>query len=82
MLTCYFTRKRIGAYLDGALDERAARSTAAHVAACPRCQTEADSLRRLRGLLQRNFAVGEPDWTGFWPGVVRGIVQRLKEGKG
>ncbi len=73
MLTCYFTRKRIGAYLDGALDERVARSTAAHLAACPGCQAEADSLRRLRGLLQRSLAVGEPDWTGFWPGVVRGI---------
>jgi hypothetical protein len=33
-------------------------------------------LRRLRELLQRAAATGEPDWTGFWPGVVRGIQDR------
>jgi anti-sigma factor RsiW len=73
VLTCYRTRKRIGAYLDGALDEPAARSTAAHLAGCAGCQAQAESLRRLRGLLQRTLTVAEPDWTGFWPGIVRGI---------
>ena len=74
MLTHYLTRRRLGAYLDGALDEGTSRSTAAHLAGCGACQREADGLRRLRGLLQRNLAAtAEPDWTGFWPGVVRGI---------
>jgi anti-sigma factor RsiW len=73
VLTCYRTRRRIGAYLDQALDERTARATADHLASCQRCQTEADTLRRLRGLLRRNLAPAPPDWTGFWQGVVRGI---------
>jgi anti-sigma factor RsiW len=73
VLTCYLTRRRIGAYLDGALDPGPARSTAAHLTACARCQCEADELRRLHGLLRSNLAPAEPDWTGFWQGVVRGI---------
>ena len=73
MLSHYVNRRRLGAYLDGALDDGTARSTAAHLATCGVCQREAEGLRRLRTLLQANAAVAEPDWTGFWPGVVRGI---------
>ena len=73
MLTCYLTRRRIGAYLDGALDPGPARAAAAHLEACERCQREADALRKLNGLLRSNLAPAEPDWTGFWQGVVRGI---------
>jgi anti-sigma factor RsiW len=78
VLTCYRTRRRIGAYLDEALEQPLARSTAAHLAGCARCQREADELRRLRGLIRRTLTPAEPDWTGFWQGVVRGIEdQRL-----
>ena len=78
VLTCYRTRRRIGAYLDGALEQPLARATAAHLAGCARCQREADELRRLRGLIRRTLTPAEPDWTGFWQGVVRGIEdQRL-----
>ncbi len=74
MLTCYRTRRRLSAYLDGALDERATRRAAAHIAACARCQTEFEALRRLHGGLRENVAVAVPtDWAGFWPGIVRGI---------
>jgi len=73
VLSHYLNRRRLGAYLDGALDDGTARSTAAHLATCGVCQREADGLRRLRALLQQNIAVAEPDWTGFWPGVVRGV---------
>jgi anti-sigma factor ChrR (cupin superfamily) len=74
VLTHYLTRRRLGAYLDGALDEKTARSTAAHLTTCGACRRDADGLRRLRGLLQESLgAAVEPDWTGFWPGVVRGI---------
>ena len=73
MLSHYLNRRRLGAYLDGALDERTARSTAAHLATCGVCQREADALRRLRLLLQRSTAVADPDWTGFWAGVVRRV---------
>ena len=74
MLTCYLTRRRLGAFLDGGLDEGTTRSTTAHVATCEGCQREVEGLRRLRTLLQsRLVTAADPDWTGFWPGVVRGI---------
>jgi len=66
VLSHYLNRRRLGAYLDGALDEETARSTAAHLATCGVCQREAEGLRRLRLLLQRDSAVADPDWTGFW----------------
>lgn len=73
MLSHYLTRRRLGAYLDGALDEATARSAAAHLATCLVCQREAEGLRRLRTLLHDTVAPADPDWTGFWPGVVRGV---------
>lgn len=84
VLTCLRTRRRIGAYLDGALENGAAQSTAKHLSSCSACQREAEQLRRVRALLQRTLVTGsgraEPDWTGFWPGIVRGIEDgRLRE---
>jgi anti-sigma factor RsiW len=77
VLTCLLTRRRIGAYLDGALENGAAQSTAKHLSSCTTCQHEAEQLRRMRALLQRTLGLGsrpaEPEWSGFWPGVVRGI---------
>jgi len=73
VLTCYRTRKRIGAYLDRALDAETASATAAHITSCERCGREAETLRRLHRLLQQSLAPAQPDWTGFWQGVVRGI---------
>ncbi len=76
MLTCYLTRRRLGAFLDAALDEPRARATQAHLTGCARCQQEVEGLRRLRALLRRNApatTMAVPDWTGFWPGVVRGV---------
>jgi anti-sigma factor RsiW len=77
VLTCLLTRRRIGPYLDGALENGAARSTAKHLSGCSTCQRQAEELRRMRALLQRTLGLGssrsEPDWSGFWPGVVRGI---------
>jgi anti-sigma factor RsiW len=76
-LTCLLTRRRIGAYLDGALEDGSARSIAKHLSRCSRCQGEAENIRRVQALLQRSLSLGqnrsEPDWSGFWPGVVRGI---------
>jgi anti-sigma factor RsiW len=76
VFTCYRTRRRLGGWLDGALDGGTARSTAAHVAACGGCQREVGELRRLHTLLRGTAAVRDPDWTGLWPGVVRGIQDR------
>lgn len=78
MLTCYLARRRLGAYLDGALPEGRARAAAAHLAGCAACQAEADALRRLGAALRGTLTVAEPDWTGFWPGVVRGIQDRRR----
>jgi anti-sigma factor RsiW len=73
-LTCYRTRRRLGAYLDGALDPETASATAAHLTSCAVCQREAGELKRLHGLLVRNLTPAAPtDWTGFFQGVVRGI---------
>jgi anti-sigma factor RsiW len=74
VLKCYRTRQRLSAFLDGALDETTTRATVAHLTSCDACQKEADQFRRLHALLQRTAAAApEPDWTGFWPGVVRGV---------
>jgi anti-sigma factor RsiW len=76
VLTHYLTRQRIGAYVDGALGQSEAQATAAHLSRCGRCQQEAERLRRLHGLLQEAVpVVAPPDWTGFWPGIVRGIEE-------
>jgi len=74
VLTCFRTRRRLGAYLDGALDDGATRAAATHVAGCARCHDELDQLQRVRSLLRETLVAAVPaDWTGFWPGIVRGI---------
>lgn len=74
VLTCYRTRRRIGAYLDGALVGRESDVTAAHLATCSRCQAELDTLRRFSVMLRRGVSSPSgPEWTGFWQGVRRGI---------
>jgi anti-sigma factor RsiW len=78
VLSCYWHGPRIGAYLDGALTSGKAEATRTHLDRCTSCQSEADSLRRLRDRLRRSLAVAEPDWTGFWPGIVRGIEDRRR----
>ncbi|MBI4637500.1 MAG: zf-HC2 domain-containing protein [Candidatus Rokubacteria bacterium] len=79
VLACYRTRQRIGAYLDGALDAAGARSARAHLGSCERCRLEADEVRRLRSLVAAALGpVGEPDWTGFWPGILRAIEDRAR----
>ncbi len=79
VLTCFRTRRRIGAYLDGALEGDAEASAARHLAECATCQREAEELGRVKALLQRALAPSaappRPDWSGFWPGVLRGIEE-------
>jgi anti-sigma factor RsiW len=77
VLTCFLTRRRLGALVDGALGERKLRSASAHVDDCRRCRREADELRQLRVMVRQSLAVSAPaDWAGFWPGIVRGIEDR------
>jgi anti-sigma factor RsiW len=77
-LTCYFKRQRIGAYLDGALDASRSRSMGAHLERCRACRAEAEAVGRLKTMLSRSAGVSEPEWTGFWQGIVRG-VERSKQ---
>jgi predicted anti-sigma-YlaC factor YlaD len=72
-LTCYLTRRRIGAWLDGALPDGTARVVATHLDGCAGCRGEAQILRRTRELVRAAATAAEPDWTGFWAGIVRGI---------
>jgi anti-sigma factor RsiW len=79
VLTCYRARRRLGAYLDGALEGPDVRWTERHLATCASCQHEVGELRRVKSLVAAAGAIPEPDWTGFWPGIVRGIdAERLK----
>jgi len=73
VLTCYRVRRRLGAYLDGALPAGETRWTEQHVTSCASCQREVGQIRRIKTLVAEASAVPEPDWTGFWPGIVRGI---------
>ena len=73
VLTCYRARRRLGAYLDGALDDADARWIERHVAGCTSCQGEVGQLRRVKALVAEVAAVPDPDWAGFFPGIVRGI---------
>jgi anti-sigma factor RsiW len=79
VLTHLRTRRRLGAWLDGALDEGEARTTLTHMEGCARCRREADELRRLRDFVRGVVSPPPaPDWTGFWAGVVR----KIEEGRG
>jgi anti-sigma factor RsiW len=74
VLTCYLTRRRLGALVDGALDDGRAGLAASHVSGCHRCRREVEELRRVRALIRRRFARAvPPDWSGFWAGVAGGI---------
>jgi anti-sigma factor RsiW len=74
-MICLLARRRLGAYVDGALDPGASRAVVHHLDGCPRCRLQIDTLRRMTALLRGSIPrVGEPDWTGFWPGIVRGVL--------
>jgi len=73
VLSCYRARRRLGAYLDGALSTADAAWTERHLTTCVYCEREVGQLRRLKSLVAEVAAVPEPDWTGFFPGIVRGI---------
>lgn len=43
------------------------------MAGCARCANEVHGLRRLEAALRATPPPPDPDWTGFWPGIVRRI---------
>ena len=73
-MICLFARRRLSAYVDGALATGQTVSLSRHLQRCASCRDEVDGLGHVKALLQRSaIRVVEPDWTGFWPGIVRGI---------
>jgi anti-sigma factor RsiW len=78
VLTCYRARRRLGAYLDGALPAGDARWTEQHLTTCTSCQHEAGQIRRVKTLIAQASTIPEPDWTGFWPRIVRGIDEERR----
>jgi anti-sigma factor RsiW len=73
VLSCFLSRRRISAFLDGELSGARARTVSRHLSGCGGCRRQADQLERLRAMLGAERVVRQPDWSGFWPGVVRGI---------
>ena len=86
VMICLLARRRLGAYLDGALDSGPSGAVVRHLDRCSRCHLEADRLRRMTVLIRLAVPrAPEPDWTGFWPGIVRGVqddaMRRLPAGQ-
>lgn len=74
-LKCFWIKRRLAPYLDGALSGERAEAVASHLRGCAECRGEASRLERLRGLLRSTFTVGpDPDWTRFWDGVRGRII--------
>ncbi len=73
VLTHFRVRRKLGAYLDGAVRDGDAGWIERHLTGCNACQHEVGALRRLKGLVAAAAAVPDPDWSGFFPGIVRGI---------
>ena len=46
---------------------------AVHLGACARCRSEAGDLGRVRDMVRSAVVLAEPDWTDFWPGIVRRV---------
>lgn len=72
MLTpaCLLNRSRLDRYADGALSPRLKRSVEAHLGHCRDCLLRVERQIHLQGLVKSALPEpGEPDWTGFWPGI-------------
>ena len=79
VLTCYLTRRRISAYVDGALEASPEAAVGRHVARCAGCSAEVEGLRRLQSRVRALARPADPDWAGFWPGIVRGIEETKRQ---
>lgn len=74
-LFCFWLRRQLSPYVDGALSDRRARGVARHLRKCVGCRGEVSRLERLQSLVRETFlTVPEPDWGGFWDGVRHRIL--------
>lgn len=67
MLSCYRFEKRLTAYADGELSARGREAVERHLAACPRCAAELDSILASDRILKRVAppAVAPGRWSQF-----------------
>jgi len=76
VLGCLWNRPWLERYVDRALGSVLTRSVAAHLARCARCSAHVERHDQLQRLVKSALAdVSEPDWAGFWPGVLAGIAR-------
>ena len=73
-LRCFWTRRRLAAYLGGALSEKQTEALAAHLQGCAQCAQQASRIERLREMVRAALSARDPDWSGFWDGVRRRIL--------
>ncbi len=72
-MQCKEVRERLGAYLDGELDERTTPLVAGHVSGCTACNTELQGLRQLQQSLRTHGRWSMP------PGFDAELRQRLHD---
>ena len=74
---CAKVLARLGAYVDGELQEARRQTLEAHLGSCQRCSDELARLRTLRDHLHRSLAVSLPgqDARQFWAKVERKILE-------
>jgi hypothetical protein len=52
------------------------RFVESHLGSCGACMARAEGARRMRSLVSASsVSVGEPDWSGFWPGIQARILR-------
>lgn len=74
-LACFWFRRRLAPFLDGALRSPGMAGVASHLEGCAACRAERARLERLRTLVRSSQeAIPEPDWAGFWEGIRRRIA--------
>jgi len=66
-VTHHETQDQLSAWLDGELDQDAARAIEAHLAACPDCRAAADGLQRI--VQVASALQPAPPTRNLWPGI-------------
>jgi hypothetical protein len=78
-LRCFWMKRWLAPYVDGALSGKRAEAVASHLRGCSECRGEVSRLERLRGLVRATLTPGpDPDWTGFWDGVRSRILRERR----
>ena len=75
-ITCWFVRRRLGAYRDGELSPAAETRVTTHLAGCLVCAAEVRVLAGVQANLRTVVPdLPEADWNAFWPHVRARLAQ-------